>query len=484
MRNLFIVLLFISYVGSQEPMKLSLQTGATVTIPCGYDRAYIHHKKYWCSGSLSFSSCSIQAYANNTKGKVTVTDNPAESFFTVTLDHLQTKDTGWYWCGVEIVRGSDVSEALYITVKSDPDLSVRESRVRGEEGGSVTIQCLYSAEYQNTQKQWCSFKDRQCWIFMETKTDQNSAVQLSDDGRNSFSVKMNRLKKSDTGWYWCSAGDLQVPVYISVSVVAPATTDSSVSKQYTCVDAGEDNNKRDTQMRWGFSISEAYVGRQSSMKFSLQTESTVTIPCGYDRAYIHHKKYWCSNSFSFQSCSIQAYANNTNGKVTVTDNPAESFFTVTLDHLQTKDTGWYWCGVEIDGGSDVSEALQITVISDPDLSVNETRVRGVKGGSVTVQCLYSAAYQNTQKQWCRFKDGQCYTMRTETSQNSAVYTSDDGRRSFSVRMSGLKKSDVGWYWCRAGDLQVPVHIAVNNLTATTDSSVSKEHIYPEMFCVA
>ncbi|XP_027006182.2 CMRF35-like molecule 1 [Tachysurus fulvidraco] len=210
----------------------------------------------------------------------------------------------------------------------------------------------------------------------------------------------------------------------------------------------------------------SYVGRQSSMKFSLQTESTVTIPCGYDRAYIHHKKYWCSGSLSFQSCSIQAYANNTKGKVTVTDNPAESFFTVTLDHLQTKDTRWYWCGVEIDRGSDVSEALQITVKSDPDLSVNETRVRGVKGGSVTVQCLYSAAYQNTQKQWCRFKDGQCYTMRTETSQNSAVYISDDGRRSFSVRMSGLKKSDAGFYWCRAGDLQVPVHIAVNNLTVS------------------
>ncbi|KAK2868307.1 hypothetical protein Q7C36_000178 [Tachysurus vachellii] len=231
---LFTVLLFISYVGSQEPMKLSLQTGATVTIPCGYDRAYIHHRKYWCYNDQSkFTSCTIQAYANDRKGNVTVTDNPAESFFTVTLDHLQTKDTGWYWCGVEIDGWSDVSEALYITVKSDLDLSVRESRVRGEEGGSITIQCLYSAEHQNTQKQWCRFKDRQCWIFMETKTDQNSAVQLSDDGRRFFSVKMNRLKKSDAGWYWCSAGDLQVPVHISVSVDAPATTDYSVTKEYT-----------------------------------------------------------------------------------------------------------------------------------------------------------------------------------------------------------------------------------------------------------
>ncbi|KAK2868305.1 hypothetical protein Q7C36_000176 [Tachysurus vachellii] len=181
---------------------------------------------------------------------------------------------------------------------------------------------------------------------------------------------------------------------------------------------------------------------------------------------MRHVLAFCFHSFHFISCSIQAYANNTKGKVTVTDNPAESFFTVTLGHLQTKDTGWYWCGVEIDRGSDVREALYITVKSDPDLSVNESRVRGEEGGSVTVQCLYSAENRNKQKQWCRFKDGQCSTVRTETSQNSSVYISDDGRRSFSVRMSGLKKSDAGWYWCRAGDLQVPVHIAVNSLTVS------------------
>ena len=94
--------------------------------------------------------------------------------------------------------------------------------------------------------------------------------------------------------------------------------------------------------------------------------------------------------------------------------------------------------------------------------MNERKVRGEERDNVTVQCLYSAVYQNKQKQWCRFKDGQCNTVGTETSQNSAVYISDDGRRSFSVKMSRLKKSDTGWYWCSAGDLQVPVHISVSD----------------------
>ncbi|XP_058274773.1 polymeric immunoglobulin receptor-like isoform X2 [Hemibagrus wyckioides] len=217
----FIFILIISVDVIQSWRYFSLKPGSSVTIPCRYNREYIQHKKYWCSGYY-FSSCTIQAYASYTKGRVTVTDNPAESFFTVTLDNLQTKDTGWYWCGVEIY-GSEVREALHITVKSDPDLSVRESRVRGEEGGSVTVQCLYSTQYQNTQKQWCRFKDRKCWTFTKTETSQNSAVQFSDNKNRSFNVQLNGLKKSDAGWYWCSAGDLQVPVHINVTDPPPVT---------------------------------------------------------------------------------------------------------------------------------------------------------------------------------------------------------------------------------------------------------------------
>ncbi|KAF7692414.1 hypothetical protein HF521_010024 [Silurus meridionalis] len=142
------------------------------------------------------------------------------------MKDLQTGNTGTYWCAVEIegIFGPDVTEQLSITVKADPDLSVRESRVSGDEGGSVTVQCLYSAAYQNTQKKWCRFRDRSCNSVTRTDTSQNSAVNISDDGKSSFSVQMSGLKKSDGGWYWCSAGDLEVPVYISVRDPPPVIT--------------------------------------------------------------------------------------------------------------------------------------------------------------------------------------------------------------------------------------------------------------------
>uniref|UniRef100_A0AAR2KYM7 Ig-like domain-containing protein n=1 Tax=Pygocentrus nattereri TaxID=42514 RepID=A0AAR2KYM7_PYGNA len=81
--------------------------------------------------------------------------------------------------------------------------------------------------------------------------------------------------------------------------------------------------------------------------------------------------------------------------------------------------------------------------------VLQHQVGGQEGGSVSVQCLYSAGYKNKQKKWCRFKDWTCFTVgRTTTSQNSAGLVSDDRKGSVSVEMSGLQKnSDSGYYWC-------------------------------------
>ncbi|KAL6468108.1 hypothetical protein MHYP_G00237850 [Metynnis hypsauchen] len=171
---------------------------------------------------------------------------------------LQSGDTGMYWCAVEIggIFQPDVKEDFYITVKSDPDLSVVKSNVSGQEAGSISVQCLYSAGYQNEQKWWCRFKDQQCYKVERTDTSQNSAVQISDDGRR-LSVEMNGLQKSDAGWYWCKTGDLQVPVHLSVSDAPPAT------KAVTSVSATEET-----------SISEATSG---SATVTTNTESATDL---------------------------------------------------------------------------------------------------------------------------------------------------------------------------------------------------------------
>ena len=82
---------------------------------------YIQHKKYWCyDAGGTFNYCTILAYENTTQDRVTVTDYPAQSLFTVTMRDLQSGDTGMYWCVVEIggITELDDKKDSYITVKS------------------------------------------------------------------------------------------------------------------------------------------------------------------------------------------------------------------------------------------------------------------------------------------------------------------------------------------------------------------------------
>ncbi|XP_076837869.1 polymeric immunoglobulin receptor-like isoform X2 [Brachyhypopomus gauderio] len=221
MQYLLIVIFFVQGIErTWTEKKLTLQTGGSVTIPCHYDRGFIQHKKYWCyHDKAAFNYCSILAYANTTEGKVTVTDNPAQSLFTVTMRDLEEDHTGTYWCAVEIegIFQLDVTEQLYFTVTSAPAVSVNRNSVSGEEGSSVSVQCLYSAAYQNKHKQWCRSTDWSCYTVGRTYTSQNSTVWISDDGKTFFKVEMSGLKKSDAGWYWCSVGDVQVPVHLTVT---------------------------------------------------------------------------------------------------------------------------------------------------------------------------------------------------------------------------------------------------------------------------
>ncbi|XP_076838293.1 polymeric immunoglobulin receptor-like [Brachyhypopomus gauderio] len=221
---LFVFLLCISDSESMRTLKhVAVKSGESVTIPCFYNKSYESNKKYWCHG-YSWSSCTIVSYAN-TYGSTSVIDHPTHNMFTVELNRLNTDHSGWYWCAAEIGDQSvlDDKDYLYLTVSAAPEVSVLGSRVSGEEGSSVSVQCLYSAAYQNKQKQWCRSTDWSCYTVGRTHTSQNLAVWIRE-GIRSFNVEMTGLKKSDAGWYWCSVGDVQVPVHLTVTDALTVTT--------------------------------------------------------------------------------------------------------------------------------------------------------------------------------------------------------------------------------------------------------------------
>ncbi|XP_065132745.1 polymeric immunoglobulin receptor-like [Paramisgurnus dabryanus] len=172
--------------------------------------------KFWYS-----ENDNIRIYTNTTAGDVRVIDYPAQSLFTVTMRNLKGEHNGTYYCAVETDEQSGkmtTTDELHLHVQPAPDLSVMSSSVTVDEGGNISVQCLYSTKYKNKHKQWCRYKDKSCYTY------QNASVEISDDGRGSLTVVMSGLMKSDSGWYYCSVKvhdgllqDLQVPVQLTVT---------------------------------------------------------------------------------------------------------------------------------------------------------------------------------------------------------------------------------------------------------------------------
>lgn len=57
-------------------------------------------------------------------------------------------------------------------------------------------------------------------------------------------------------------------------------------------------------------------------------------------------------------------ANPAEDKVNIFDDPVQQVFTVTMEDLKEKDSGWYMCGIEIGGvwSADVVSYTNIKVI--------------------------------------------------------------------------------------------------------------------------
>ncbi|XP_042574971.1 polymeric immunoglobulin receptor-like [Cyprinus carpio] len=201
---------------------LTIYTGGSVTIPCYYDKKYTQQKKYWFS-EIDKSN----TYTNTTEQNLSVIDHPDQSFFTVTMRNLQNKHNGNYYCIVETGEQppTKIIYEPYLKIQSAPDVFVvNSSSVSGHEGGDISVQCLYSSGYKNKSKQWCRYKDQSCYTVGRTDTSQNSSVQVSDDdGRRSFTVLMTGLRLTDSGWYFCSAGEALSPVHITVAETEPGT---------------------------------------------------------------------------------------------------------------------------------------------------------------------------------------------------------------------------------------------------------------------
>ncbi|XP_017552565.1 polymeric immunoglobulin receptor isoform X1 [Pygocentrus nattereri] len=208
---------------------LTVLEGQSVTVPCHYNPQYTHNVKYWCQGSMR-EFCSSLARTDDLestpvgKGRVTIADDPAQYVFAVTMRDLKEADSSWYWCGVEVGSMWNVDSTASVYINVIHGMSVETSMVSGEEGGSVSVKCLYSERYRESEKRWCrSGHVSSCKVTDFNGTFSSRSLLISDDKKDTVTVTMKNLEMRDAGWYWCGAGQHQATVQVLVTP-RPTTT--------------------------------------------------------------------------------------------------------------------------------------------------------------------------------------------------------------------------------------------------------------------
>ncbi|XP_072566574.1 CMRF35-like molecule 6 [Paramormyrops kingsleyae] len=211
------------------------------------------------------------------------------------------------------------------------------------------------------------------------------------------------------------------------------------------------------------------TGVSTVKRVSVQGGGSVTIPCFYEDRYKTNVKYWCRGYYSNSCPPIVRTDVPQEGKISIRDDPDQRVFTLTINNLTPGDFDWYSCGVEISGVLDVGDRIYLSVTDgSPELSVDKQEVTGVEGDRVSVQCRYGN--NQSQVMWCKIR-GSCASEGSGSLDGRPVLIRDDTiNKVFSVTMKGLERKDTGWYWCAAGNLQIPVHITVNQTTSTATST--------------
>ncbi|KAI9518613.1 hypothetical protein NQZ68_035488 [Dissostichus eleginoides] len=222
--------------GTPTEEKLSVMEGQSLTVPCHYEPQYASYVKYWCRGKMrefcsSLARTDESHSANLSEKKVRLFDDPVQQVFTVAMSNLREEDSGWYMCGVEIGGLWSADVVTHKNINVIHGMTVENSRLSGEEGSSITVECQYSERYRESEKKWCRSGDwSSCLLAGSEGSNEDSSVDIKDDRSGSFTITFKKLQMRDTGWYWCSAGLQKMPVHVQVKP-RPMTTAVSVTSQ-------------------------------------------------------------------------------------------------------------------------------------------------------------------------------------------------------------------------------------------------------------
>ncbi|XP_037399232.1 polymeric immunoglobulin receptor-like [Pygocentrus nattereri] len=249
MKILLIFTLFLISVGGGESERVMGYSGGGVLIKCRYETQYTSNPKYLCEAPWPCMTKPIWTDAKNEwihSGRFSLFDDTRAAQFWVVIRELTVKDSGKYKCAVDKDLAIDVYTP--VELKVEEDLSYEKSiSVTGHVGGGVNISCKYPQSHSSYPKFLCrrvgpvncsyetSVKESRRWR-------NEGKLYLHDDGKQTFTVIINRLTEGDSGEYWCGAesdwtSDHGYKTYITqinlgvTGTASPSTSPSSPAAQ-------------------------------------------------------------------------------------------------------------------------------------------------------------------------------------------------------------------------------------------------------------
>ncbi|XP_069082498.1 polymeric immunoglobulin receptor-like [Pleurodeles waltl] len=326
------------------PREVTGTRGGSVSVECNYEAEYRDSPKYWCRGPGWSCEKVVETSMSERKvrrDRVAIRDAPRTGTFTVVMEGLRLEDAGSYQCGIYRHVLLDVNFPVSVVVLTARGQALTGPReVTGTRGGSVSVECRYEAEYQDSPKYWCRGPGRFCETVVETSMSElevrKDRVTIRDEpSTRTFTVVMEGLRPEDAGSYQCGIyRHVLLDVNFPVSVVVLTASGEVLT-----------GPSEVTGTRGG----------------------SVSVECSYEAKYRDSPKYWCRGPDRFCDDVVKTSMSEREvrkDRVAIRDAPSTRTFTVVMEGLRPEDAGSYQCGIERNVFVDVQFPVSVVVLTD------------------------------------------------------------------------------------------------------------------------
>ncbi|NXV39826.1 PIGR protein, partial [Rissa tridactyla] len=306
---------------------------STLTMSCSFGPDYADIRKYLCKMEKSGCQNVVDTYhqfGEDYVGRVLPSIEGTPGSFSVTITQMGWEDSGLYVCGAGVYGESGESKELDVHVYEETKVPQGKPTIFGVKGSSVTFECRYEPLRKSSVKYWCKWRQNGCAKIIDNSGFvspfyEGRVAMYNNPHNNTYTVILNQLKNSDSGYYWCMTEE-------------------------------EKEQQSSTELK----IIDGQPGLEGKKEVEAQVGSRVDLTCSYPCKYYSYQKYWCK--WNNTGCILMPSSDQRQPGTDVTCDTDNKTVILSFDSVAKTDQGWYWCGVKRNGlfGETMAVYLEVT----------------------------------------------------------------------------------------------------------------------------